>query len=297
MSIEKIIQKWIECLQVQHNYSQHTVNSYVRDVCIFIKFWNREDFSINDLQKFDIKDFRTFFSYRTKLGITKTTISREESSLKNFYKWLNDNKIINNTTIFQLSHPKLPKALPRSLDVDSTFDIIDKAKESSKELWIGMRDTAIFTLLYGCGLRISEALSLNVEDIGNNEFIKIKGKGNKDWYVPILPIVVDSIEKYKEQCPYTLSPKDPLFLGARGERVTPRVIQRKLQQLRLELNLPDNITPHALRHTFATHLLAQGSDLRSIQELLGHVSLSSTQRYTDVNLEKVKKEYKKAFPT
>ena len=187
--------------------------------------------------------------------------------------------------------------MPRSLDVDSAFDIIDKAKESSKELWIGMRDTAIFTWLYGCGLRISEALSLNVEDIGNNEFIKIKGKGNKDRYVPILPIVVDSIEKYKEQCPYTLSPKDPLFLGARGERVTPRVIQRKLQQLRLELNLPDNITPHALRHTFATHLLAQGSDLRSIQELLGHVSLSSTQRYTDVNLEKVKKEYKKAFPT
>ena len=296
MYIQEVLQKWVECLQVQYNYSQHTINSYVRDVCIFVKYWNKDDFGIQDLQNFDIRDFRTFFSHRAQKGITKSTISREESSLKNFYKWLNDNNIISNTSIFQLSHPKLPKVLPRSLDVDSTFDMIDKAKETSKELWIGLRDTAILTLLYGCGLRISEALSLNVEDVNNSDFIKIKGKGNKDRYVPVLPIIIENIERYKEQCPYNLKPQDALFLGARGERVTARVIQRKIQQLRVELNLPDNITPHALRHSFATHLLAQGSDLRSIQELLGHASLSSTQRYTDVNLEKVKKEYKKAFP-
>lgn len=296
MYIQEVLEKWVECLQVQYNYSQHTIKSYVRDICIFVKYWNREDFCVQDLQNFDIRDFRTFFSYRAQNGVTKSTISREESSLKNFYKWLNDNNIISNTAIFQLSHPKLPKVLPRSLDVDATFNMIDKAKETSKELWIGLRDTAILTLLYGCGLRISEALSLNVEDVNNSDFIKIKGKGNKDRYVPVLPIILESIERYKEQCPYNLKPQDALFLGARGERVTARVIQRKIQQLRVELNLPDNITPHALRHSFATHLLAQGSDLRSIQELLGHASLSSTQRYTDVNLEKIKDEYKKAFP-
>ena len=296
MYIQEVLEKWVECLQVQYNYSQHTIKSYVRDICIFVKYWNREDFCVQDLQNFDIRDFRTFFSYRAQNGVTKSTISREESSLKNFYKWLNDNNIISNTAIFQLSHPKLPKVLPRSLDVDATFNMIDKAKETSKELWIGLRDTAILTLLYGCGLRISEALSLNVEDVNNSDFIKIKGKGNKDRYVPVLPIILESIERYKEQCPYNLKPQDALFLGARGERVTARVIQRKIQQLRVELKLPDNITPHALRHSFATHLLAQGSDLRSIQELLGHASLSSTQRYTDVNLEKIKDEYKKAFP-
>lgn len=127
-------------------------------------------------------------------------------------------------------------------------------------------------------------------------FYKIRGKGNKDRYVPILPIVIERIEAYKKCCPYRLRPEDALFLGAKGERISPRIIQRKLQKIRMKLNLPDNITPHALRHSFATHLLAQGSDLRSIQELLGHASLSSTQRYTDVNLEKIQKEYKKAFP-
>ena len=291
-----VILEWKEYLEVQQNYSKHTVASYVRDLVIFLKYWKNEDLSIQELQDFNIRDFRAFFSNRAQKGITKATISREESAIKSFYKWANEHNKLDNTSIFQLSHPKLPKVLPRSLDIDAAFDIIDKAQENCKDLWIGLRDTAIFTLLYGCGLRISEAISLNVEDIDGGEFIKIKGKGNKDRYVPILPIVVESINRYKEQCPYTLNSKDALFLGSRGERVTARVIQRKLQQLRTELNLPDNITPHALRHTFATHLLSQGSDLRTIQELLGHSSLSSTQRYTEVNIEKIKEEYRKAFP-
>ena len=290
--LKKLIQRWTEWLRTQRNYSSHTIQSYLSDLEIFLEYLAKEKVTVSDLKKLDIRAFRNFFSLRAKRGIRRTSIAREESSVRNFFKWLDDCGVMCNTAIFQISTPKLPKILPRALDVNTTFEVIDEAAQGCSEPWLGVRDMAIFTLLYGCGLRISEALSLNVEDVTEHgDFIKIRGKGNKDRYVPILPIVIERIEAYKKCCP-----EDALFLGAKGERISPRIIQRKLQKIRMKLNLPDNITPHALRHSFATHLLAQGSDLRSIQELLGHASLSSTQRYTDVNLEKIQKEYKKAFP-
>jgi integrase/recombinase XerC len=295
--LANLIDRWIEWLKTQRNYSNHTINGYLSDLKIFLDYISINDkVGIYTLKALDIRDFRNFFSYRAKNNINKTSIAREESSVRNFFKWLDDNNVMQNTAIFQISSPKLPKVLPRSLDVNTIIDVIEKATENCSEPWLGSRDKAIFTLLYGCGLRISEALSLNVEDVETNDFIKIRGKGNKDRYVPVLPIVIDRIDEYKRKCPYKLKGGDALFLGAKGERVSPRIIQRKLQKIRTELNLPPNITPHALRHSFATHLLAQGSDLRSIQELLGHASLSSTQRYTDVNLDKIQQEYKKAFP-
>lgn len=295
--LANLIDRWIEWLKTQRNYSNHTINGYLSDLKIFLDYISINDkVGIYTLKALDIRDFRNFFSYRAKNNINKTSIAREESSVRNFFKWLDDNNVMQNTAIFQISSPKLPKVLPRSLDVNTIIDVIEKATENCSEPWLGSRDKAIFTLLYGCGLRISEALSLNVEDVETNDFIKIRGKGNKDRYVPVLPIVIDRIDEYKRKCPYKLKGGDALFLGAKGERVSPRIIQRKLQKIRTELNLTPNITPHALRHSFATHLLAQGSDLRSIQELLGHASLSSTQRYTDVNLDKIQQEYKKAFP-
>ncbi len=294
--LSKIIERWLEWLKTQRNCSSCTINSYLSDLNIFLKYLGDEKTGIKDLEAMDIRDFREFFSTRAKLHIGKATIAREEAAIRNFFKWMDENNIIRNTAIFQISTPKLPKILPRSLDVDTTFDVIEEAAKTGSEPWIGARDMAIFTLLYGCGLRISEALNLNVEDINASEFIKIHGKGNKDRYVPILPIVVERIEQYKACCPYHLEKNGALFLGAKGERLSPRIIQRKLQKIRMELNLPESVTPHVLRHSFATHLLAEGSDLRSIQELLGHASLSSTQRYTDVNLEKIVKEYQKAFP-
>ena len=293
--LKKIIIQWQEWLINGCNYSKHTAQSYLNDLNIFLEYFSKEDINLSMLESLNIRDFRNFFSYRAQKGISKTSIAREESAIKNFYKWLNNNKTICNTIIFQISSPRLPKTLPKSVDANILFDIIDEAKKGCKEPWIGSRDMAILSLLYGCGLRISEALSLNVEDINGNDLIKIKGKGSKERYVPILPLVLDCINNYKEKCPYNLHPMDPLFLGARGERLSPRIIQRKLQQIRTNLNLSDDITPHSLRHSFATHLLAQGSDLRSIQELLGHSSLSSTQRYTDVDLKKIKEEYKKAL--
>ena len=293
--LKKIILQWQEWLISVRNYSLHTAQSYLNDLNIFLKYFSKENINLSVLEELNIRDFRNFFSSRAQKKISKTSIAREESAIKNFYKWLNNNKIINNTIIFQISSPKLPKTLPKAVDVNILFDIIDEASKKCTDPWIGSRDKAIFALLYGCGLRISEALSLNVEDITGNDLIKIRGKGNKERYVPILPLVIDLINDYKQMCPYNLQLKDPLFLGARGERLSPRIIQRKLQQIRLKLNLPDDITPHSLRHSFATHLLAQGTDLRSIQELLGHSSLSSTERYTEVNLNKIKEEYKKAF--
>ena len=293
--LKKIILQWQEWLISVRNYSPHTAQSYLNDLNIFLKYFSKENINLSILEELNIRDFRNFFSSRAQKKISKTSIAREESAIKNFYKWLNNNKIINNTIIFQISSPKLPKTLPKAVDVNILFDIIDEASKKCTEPWIGCRDKAIFALLYGCGLRISEALSLNVEDITGNDLIKKRGKGNKERYVPILPLVIDLINDYKQMCPYNLQLKDPLFLGARGERLSPRIIQRKLQQIRLKLNLPDDITPHSLRHSFATHLLAQGTDLRSIQELLGHSSLSSTERYTEVDLNKIKEEYKKAF--
>lgn len=292
----KITERWVEWLKTQRNYSPNTINSYLSDLNIFFSYFSPQ-MGLGDLENLDVRDFRNFFSERARSCIGKASIAREEAAVRNFFKWLDDNDIMKNTAIFQIATPKLPKTLPRALDVDTTFEVIDTAAQKCSEPWLGIRDMAIFTLLYGCGLRISEALNLNVEDISSDsEFIKIHGKGNKDRYVPILPIVIERIEEYKANCPYRLKRGDALFLGAKGERVKPRIIQRKLQKIRAELGLPANITPHALRHSFATHLLAEGSDLRSIQELLGHASLSSTQKYTEVDLEKIKQEYKKAFP-
>ena len=260
-----------------------------------------DEVSLSDLEKLDVRTFRDFFSERAKMHIGKTSIAREESSLRNFFKWLNDNEIINNTAVFQIISPKLPKVLPRALDYDTTIEVI---KQSAKlqttgnkveEPWIAARNEAIFILLYGCGLRISEALNLNLEDMENHDLLKIHGKGNKDRYVPILPIVHEKIEQYINLCPNTLKANDALFLGAKGDRLSPRIVQRELEKIRIELGLSKAVTPHALRHTYATHLLAEGADLRTIQELLGHSSLASTQRYTEVNLEKIKDEYSKAF--
>ncbi len=290
------IERWTEWLRTQRNYSSHTISSYLSDINIFLDYLGRTKVKLEDLQKMEVRDFRNFFSHRAKSEIRKASIAREESAVRNFFKWLDDNNIIHNMAIFQISSPKLPKVLPRAIDVNTTFDILDRAILDCSEPWLGVRDMAVFTLLYGCGLRISEALGLNVEDVGDSDFLKIRGKGNKELYVPILPVVVERIENYKKCCPYKLEKGAALFLGAKGERVKARIIQRKLQRIRTALNLPATVTPHALRHSFATHLLAQGSDLRSIQELLGHASLNSTQRYTDVNLDTIQKEYKKAFP-
>ena len=261
----------------------------------YLRQSRQKDTALKDLNRLSVRDFRGYIADRAAHYKDKATLARNISTLKNFFKWLNRQKIIENSAIGVISAPKLPKVLPRALEIDDTLRVIGEIGKKEKKAWQGLRDTAVLTLLYGCGLRISEALSLNFEDIKyRNDFLRIKGKGNKERIV--LPVICDNINAYLSECPYRLKDGDALFVGARGERLSPRIIQRQLEKLRVSLGLPDTLTPHALRHSFATHLLAEGTDLRSIQELLGHASLTTTQRYTDVQIETLKKEYRQAHP-
>lgn len=295
--IKQLIAQWQSWLLNERRYSPHTVDAYSRDLSGFFDFAAEHLGKVPetaDLAKLEVRDFRAYLSQRAARHIDKSSLARELSTLKNFFKWLARYDILRNPALSVIRTPRRAKVLPKALEVNDTFNVIDEAQNLASNSWQGLRDTAIFTLLYGCGLRISEALSLNVGDIGNNDFLRIKGKGNKERIVPLLPVVVENINKYLAECPYQPKQGEPLFLGARGDRLVPRIIQRQMQKIRAYLGLPDNLTPHALRHSFATHLLAEGTDLRSIQELLGHASLTTTQRYTDVQIETLKKEYDKA---
>lgn len=290
--LKPIIQDWLDWLTDERKYSPHTLDGYARDLADFTTSFDKS-LTLKQLEKMDVRAFRNYISAKAALGLEKSSLARHISTLRNFFKFLNARKIIKNTAISVISSPRRNKVLPKALDINQTFDVLEESKNFATNAWQGLRDTAIFTLLYGCGLRISEALNLNVGDIDSNDFVRIRGKGNKERIVPVLPQIKDAINAYLNECPYHLKNGEPLFLGARGERLSPRIIQRQLQKIRAGLGLPENLTPHALRHSFATHLLAEGTDLRSIQELLGHASLSTTQRYTDVNIETLKKEYSK----
>lgn len=290
------INTWLDWLKLVKRFSIHTYDAYARDLSIFFDFFSDylgHPVKLSDLNNIEASAFRAFLSRRHASHITKSSTAREMSALRSFFHYLNRNHIIDNTTLSIISSPRQEKLLPKSLNSDEALDII-KAAGNNKTDWIGARDTAIISLLYGSGMRISEALSLNIGDINHNDFITIKGKGNKERIVPILPIIKQKIEAYLDLCPFNLKNGEPLFVGARGERLLARIVQRCLAKLREDLNLPDSLTPHALRHTFATQLLSQGMNLREIQELLGHASLSTTQRYTEVEIEHLKKEYDKA---
>ena len=295
--IKELIQQWQRWLVDERRYSAHTLDAYSRDLAAFFEFLHTHLSRVpvlDDLAELEVRDFRSFLSSRAAKYIEKSSMSRELSSLRNFYKWLSKHDILKNSALAIISPPRQPKVLPKAMDIDDAFRLINIAQEEGSNTWQGLRDMAIFTLLYGCGLRISEALSLNVGDIDNNNFLRIKGKGNKERIVPLLPVIIENINTYLAECPYHFRLGEPLFLGARGDRLVPRIVQRQMQKIRCKLGLPDNLTPHALRHSFATHLLAEGTDLRSIQELLGHASLTTTQRYTDVQIDTLKKEYDKA---
>ncbi|MDO4162514.1 MAG: tyrosine recombinase XerC [Pseudomonadota bacterium] len=293
----ELIKNWQDWLLKERLYSQNTLDGYSRDLASFLAKVKDAPLNKDDLAALDIHDFRKFLSRQAARNLNKSSMCRELSSVRNFFKWLERKKILKNPAIDVISSPKKAKILPKALDVEDSFNILKKAAKLETEAWQGLRDTAVLTLLYGCGLRISEALSLNVGDINaQSEFLRVKGKGNKERLVPLLPVIWHNIEAYLAQCPYQMNVGEPLFLGARGERISPRIIQRQLQKLRSVLGLPDTVTPHALRHSFATQLLAEGTNLRSIQELLGHASLSTTQRYTDVQIETMQREYHKAHP-
>ncbi|OFW99662.1 MAG: hypothetical protein A3J37_07625 [Alphaproteobacteria bacterium RIFCSPHIGHO2_12_FULL_45_9] len=219
--------------------------------------------------------------------------ARSLSGVKNFLHWLDKQGIMHNAAITLVRTPKLPHKLPRPMEQVQAFRLIfdDVADD-----WVSLRDRALFTLLYACGLRINEALGLNIADLPRDGYVRVMGKGGKERQVPTLPIVMESLAAYRAKCPYAEISTRPLFMGERGKRLNQGIAQKAMRDLRGLLNLPDTATPHALRHSFATHLLENGANLREIQELLGHSSLSTTQRYTEVNAEELIRIYKSAHP-
>ncbi len=242
-------------------------------------------------------DFRSWLAHRTMKGLAKTSTARAVSAVKSFFHYLDRQGVVSNPAAASMRAPKLPRQVPRPLTTDDATDVLALADDPDQPAWVRARDLALLILLYGGGLRIGEALGLDVETVRQSgEVMRITGKGNKERVVPLLPKVRDAIETYLAQRPDGSPGKAPLFIGVQGKRLNPGVAQRRFRNLRTMLGLPDTATPHALRHSYATHLLGGGADLRTIQELLGHASLSTTQRYTDVDAEALLEVYRNAHP-
>jgi integrase/recombinase XerC len=242
-------------------------------------------------------DVRAYLSHlRRTRTLSNATLAQQISALRSFFRFLEKEGVLTNPAIANITTPKRPHAVPRPVSEAGAKEMVDHGANLQAEPWVQARDAAILTLLYACGLRISEALSLTRADAPRGEALRVIGKGNKERVVPVLPVVNRAIDQYLEQCPHPLSPEEPLFRGKRGGPLGPRSVQKMVQNLRRALGLPETTTPHALRHSFATHLLENGGDLRTIQELLGHASLSTTQIYTEVEAKKLIAVYRKAMP-
>ncbi|WP_430397669.1 tyrosine recombinase XerC [Ferrovibrio sp.] len=291
--------RWYDWLAKEKRYSRHTLRGYGQDLARFFLFLSQhlgEPASLKDLAELRTADFRAYLNRCRMDGLESTSLARQLSSIRGFFRRLQREGHTVPAAASLIRTPKLKQALPKPLTQAAARDVIDLAEASRDEPWQQARDAALLLLLYGAGLRIGEALGLNHADRPRGNSLTVTGKGNKQRVVPILPIVREAIETYLKLCPYPQDASSPLFYGARGKRLDPGIVQKAMRDARRALMLPETATPHALRHSFATHLLGGGGDLRTIQELLGHASLSTTQRYTDVDAEALLNVYKTAHP-
>ncbi len=298
-ALARAIDDWRLWLTHERRASAHTIAAYSRDLGGFLAFLTEHlggPPRLADLQGLTAADFRAWMARRATAGLNRSSTARAMSVLRNFFRWLERNGHGGNPAIAAMRSPKRPHGVPRPLTVADTDLLLDSVDLLPGEPWETLRDVAVFSLLYGCGLRISEALDLDVRDAPTGESLRVTGKGGKERILPVLPIVRDAVRAYLAACPYRAGESGPLFIGRRGKRLNPGVVQRRLRALRVLLGLPQTATPHALRHSFATHLLGAGGDLRAIQELLGHASLSTTQRYTEVDAEGLMAAYRAAHP-
>ena len=280
--MNEIIAEFTDYLLNTKNYSTNTVSAYERDIDDFITFFQRFTDNvptIHDIATTDTLGFRSWLADRVKRNLSNKSTARALSSLRTFYKYLAKHKNITNDAIELISSPKVPRKLSKAIETTDVADMHDAIKAiDNDEPWIMARDWALIVLIFGCGLRISEALSLKNRDIANNpESLRIIGKGNKERIVPVLSAVNTALDKYVKIRPFGNAPEDFVFRSVRGLPMSSRMAEKVIEHVRNYLQLPDYVTPHALRHTFATALLAGGADLRSLQELLGHASLSTTQ--------------------
>ena len=299
--MNEVIAEFVDYLLNTKNYSTHTSAAYESDIHDFTTFFARFNdghVEIADVARADTFTFRAWLADRAKRELTHKSTARALSSLRTFYKWLSKYKNIQNEAIGLISSPKVPRKLSKAIETTDVADMHDAIRAlDSDEPWVAARDWALVVLIFGCGLRISEALGLKNIDVAHTpESLRIVGKGNKERIVPVLPAVNTAIEKYMKINPFGTRGEDPLFRSVRGLPMSPRMAEKVVENLRHYLQLPDYVTPHALRHTFATALLSGGADLRSLQELLGHSSLSTTQLYTKVNMAEIMDAYKHAHP-
>ena len=298
-ALQAAVTAWRAWLTNERRASAHTLDGYGRDLAAFLQFLTGHlgnEPALADLATLKPADFRSFLAHRSAEGLGRTSMARAMSSLRSFFLYLDRNQLLHNPSLKAVRAPRPPRGLPKPLAADEALETINSAADLQNEPWMAARDTALLTLLYGCGLRLGEALALNRGNAPKGDVMMITGKGRKQRLVPLLPAVVAAVDLYLAQCPYGGSPEQPLFVGARGKRLNPGVVQRQMRSLRRLLGLPETATPHALRHSFATHLLSGGGDLRTIQELLGHASLSTTQRYTEVDAGKLTAVYRDAHP-
>jgi len=290
---------WLAQLSALNGASPHTIDAYARDMRRYLAFLALHHGGATGLRgvvETGKSDLRSWMAHEQNRGISARSLARALSSVKGFTAWAADRLGAEATAVLAARGPKYRRKLPRPLSEEGAADMIGAVGEQARDDWQQARDVAVVTLLYGCGLRISEALGLTGADHPLPQVLRITGKGGKTRLVPTLPAAARAVADYVRICPYRLDPDAPLFRGARGGPLNPRLIQLAMEKSRLQLGLPATATPHAMRHSFATHLLSAGGDLRAIQELLGHASLSTTQAYTAVDAARLMEIYDRAHP-
>jgi len=301
MNAAALAANWIAHLRDERRFAPNSVEAYARDVDAFLLFLAGHiggDIGGAELKTLEPRDLRAYLAYRRQGpdALSDRSISRALAAIRSFYRYLDRRCGIANARLSLVRGPKLKRSLPRPVSEGAAHALIGEAEAQASEQWIGARDAALVTLLYAAGLRISEALSLKGSDRPLPEMLRIEGKGGKQRLVPMLPAARDAIERYASLCPHALTADAPLFRAVRGGPLSPRIAQALMETLRGRLGLPSSTTPHALRHSFATHLLANGGDLRAIQDLLGHESLTTTQGYLSVETQKILQVYRLSHP-
>lgn len=293
------LDRWLDHARALDAVADNTIKAYRADVLGFLAFMQGhfgEAQGIGAISRIGVGDMRAWMAHERSRGIAPRSLARALSAVKSFYRWLSEREGFEPTAVLSARAPKFHRKLPRPLAEDAAREMIDRVGLQVSEPWVAARDEAVVTLLYGCGLRISEALGLTGRDLPLPEVLRIRGKGGKERIVPVIPAAREAVARYVDLSPFEPEPNAPIFRGARGGALSPRAIQKVMEQARLQLGLPATATPHAMRHSFATHLLARGGDLRAIQELLGHASLSTTQVYTAVDAAHLMDVYERAHP-
>ena len=300
MTLSELLIHWIDWLKDVRKMSSHTVAAYEADIGQFLTFQAEHqgiNLTVVDLTKFTIRDFRAWLSYRAQENYEHRSTARALSVVRSFFRFLTKNGYPANTALVSVRSPRIKVGLPRPLSVDQAKTLVDDIDLTVEDPWIGFRNRALFTLLYSCGLRLGEALNLTRKQAPlTTDILLIQGKGKRERMVPVLPVIRQTLQQYIQLCPFELSMEGPLFVGAKGGKLHPGIAQKAMRMYRRAIGLPETATPHALRHSCATHLMSASGDLRGIQELLGHASLSTTQVYTDVDTARLIKVYNKAHP-